>query len=1193
MNAKTKLDQWCEGVIEAGWLAALVVAPMFFNVFSSRVFEPDKISLVRTIALIMVLAWLVKLVNGGYAFLPAFSAAGAANGDSETSSAGWSKLWRNPFFIPVLLMVIAFLVSTIFSLAPFVSWFGSYQRLQGTYSFLAYVTIAMLAAAHLRRPEQIRRLQHVVILTSLPISIYGVIQHYAIDPLPWGGDVTTRVASNAGNAIFLAAYLIMAFFLTLERVYSSFAALVGARSENNQGADIVTALAGGAYLFILMVQGLAIFWTQSRGPLLGILAGGYLFVLLLFSALRPRRYRAWISGWVGIGLLGAIFLLLLNTTSIFQFVSSIPSLQRLSTVLDLESNTAQVRVLIWQGSAEMMNPHEPLTFPDDSTDTINVLRPLVGYGPEAMWVAYNKFYPPALAHHEQRNASPDRSHNETWDSLVITGLLGFVAYLMVFISVFYWSLRWLGLLVNRRDNLLFGGLLAGFGIATAVYFCWNDGGSLRLFGVALPAGMVVGLVLYVMLATFLHPNFKPSRADLPRQLLIIAILTAVVAHFIEINFGIAIAATRTYFWIYTALLTTLGMRWSQPQPIALALDVVEPPPTPEPAPEPVVQTPASTGKKRAANQPGKSVVAGKPTSARPAATRRNRTFDSLPFLPLTIMTDVLIFLTAVFVYSTNSRGLSGPFEILFSSITQRNVGGQPVSSPAIFFLLIFTWLIAALLGLAAEALRQPTMPSGSWWLRGFGLHAAIVWGAWLLYGLIQASRLAPLSIPAGLSPNDQLNYQLDHVGSHFAVFTGVLIVWLFVSGTVYAWSALRDRRLPAATRPVLSLVVGTVTAVLIFMLVSSVNVSLVRADIIYKQGQQFDSQRNWVNSVELYRRALDARKTEDHYMLFLGRALLEQAKTVQNAEGTAGFPAEPTLDDVLALRPETISQMGRLELLRAAEAVLKEAQRINPLNTDHTANLSRLYRTWADLMTDNPEMRQQMLNQSIDEYAMAVTLSPNSAHLWNERGNAHLALGQRDEAEAAYLKSLSLDQLFDQTYLLLADFYEGNQEYDKAAELLRQGIDTLEARRGRGGALQLDNYLTVALARSGDITGAITATQKIVEIQPTDQTAMRNLALLYRDQGNLAEAAKWIDQAIAALPQDSAELPQLRSTAVDIYQQLFAQDAQNYQAAFSLARYLQALGNVDAARQFAQIALQAAPEGEKAAIEQLLQSLGG
>ncbi len=32
----------------------------------------------------------------------------------------------------------------------------------------------------------------------------------------------------------------------------------------------------------------------------------------------------------------------------------------------------------------------------------------------------------------------------------------------------------------------------------------------------------------------------------------------------------------------------------------------------------------------------------------------------------------------------------------------------------------------------------------------------------------------------------------------------------------------------------------------IFVIISTVNIALVRADIIYKQGQQFDNQRNWV-----------------------------------------------------------------------------------------------------------------------------------------------------------------------------------------------------------------------------------------------------------------------------------------------------------------------------------------------------------
>ena len=223
--------------------------------------------------------------------------------------------------------------------------------------------IAILTAAHLRTPEQLRRLQHTIIITSLPITIYGVIQHYDIDPLPWGGDVTRRIAANAGNAIFLAAYLIMAFFFTLERVYNSFALLLGSNSQEEQETqELPVALVGGAYLFILMVQSLAIFWTQSRGPLLGLFAGLYLFVLLLFTALRPKQYRLLTIGWVGIGLLGALALVLLNTSAIGNAVRSVPSLARLGTLLDMESNTAQVRALIWEGAAEMTAPHPPLIF---------------------------------------------------------------------------------------------------------------------------------------------------------------------------------------------------------------------------------------------------------------------------------------------------------------------------------------------------------------------------------------------------------------------------------------------------------------------------------------------------------------------------------------------------------------------------------------------------------------------------------------------------------------------------------------------------------------------------------------------------------------------------------------------------------------------------------------------------------------
>jgi tetratricopeptide (TPR) repeat protein len=411
-----------------------------------------------------------------------------------------------------------------------------------------------------------------------------------------------------------------------------------------------------------------------------------------------------------------------------------------------------------------------------------------------------------------------------------------------------------------------------------------------------------------------------------------------------------------------------------------------------------------------------------------------------------------------------------------------------------------------------------------------------------------------------------------------------------------------------------------------------VNIALVRADIIYKQGQQFDAQRNWVSSIELYRRALNARRTEDHYMLFLGRGLLEQAKVAPET-GAFSLPETPQLGDVLDLTPEAISQMSRSELLRAAETVLKEAQRVNPLNTDHTANLARLYRSWADLSTNDPELRNAMLARSVEQYDKAVTLSPNAAHLWNEKGNAHLASGQDDQAEAAYLHSLSIDPRYDQTYLLLADFYERRSMYDKGIAILEQALELLPNRP------QLYSYLGVAKARSGDSQGAIEANLKVIELQPNNLGAMRNLAILYRDTGDIDKAIEWAERAIASTPGNNieelksqrslaaqiyeqigmldlavAQFEQLRladpndlntlnnlsrlyvstenwNGAIEVLQQLAMLEPENFQHPLALAQILQQVGQPESALTYANQALALAPEDQKPMIAQLIDTL--
>ena len=107
--------------MEAAWLVALIVIPLFFNIYSSRIFEPDKISLLRSLSLVILGAWLVKLVDEG-----------RLQWDRMPREDTWFKtLWKTPLLAPVTAIAMVYLLATVLSVVPRISFFGSYQRLQG------------------------------------------------------------------------------------------------------------------------------------------------------------------------------------------------------------------------------------------------------------------------------------------------------------------------------------------------------------------------------------------------------------------------------------------------------------------------------------------------------------------------------------------------------------------------------------------------------------------------------------------------------------------------------------------------------------------------------------------------------------------------------------------------------------------------------------------------------------------------------------------------------------------------------------------------------------------------------------------------------------------------------------------------------------------------------------------------------
>lgn len=945
----TKLAKYCDGIMEASWLFAIIAVPAFFDVYSSRIFEPDKLTVLRSLAILILAAWIVKLLENGR-----FRWERLQPGESPLKT-----IIKMPMIAPVIALAVVYIISTIFSVTPRTSFWGSYQRLQGLYTTFSYLVVFAALIGNLRRRAQVERLITTAILTSLPISLYGILQRYKIDPIPWGGDVSNRIAANLGNSIFIAAYLIMALPLTIGRIVESFRSiLVEARGvvSNTVRATI--------YVFIMALQLIAIFFSGSRGPWLGMFAGIFFLLILWTALLRNRKLTI---GIVVIAVVIGAFLVVFNLPhGPLERFRSVRGIGRLGEIFSAESRTGQVRVLIWEGAAKLYAPHKPLEFPNGTKDIYNFLRPIIGYGPESMYVAYNPFYNADLGHVEKRNASPDRSHNETWDSLVMTGALGMFVYLWLFGTVFYLGLKWLGLIDSPRKRNLFLALFIGGGIASAIFFvAWR---GIAYFGVALPFGSIIGLCAYLALVV-LFSRYEGTRSvgDITRALTISMLLAAIVSHFGEINFGIAIAATRTYFWTFSALLVLVG--YILPRHGVYGVEGLQESQT-EQVPN---------------NQPNTlKIQKGK----RHHREREERGFSlrrrGLAWLNEALVAGfVVAFLVGILGYDiiSNSDRLSSATQTIINSVTRLPTKNDAFSL-GILAMVLTVWVIAVM---AFTSENRDVNDTKSWW-QSFGVTLGVSGILALMYWVWHASRLSVAM--QSVTTLDQLETLMTSWLTNFYIFAILLIAGI-------AFFLPFDWPIKLANPAYLGIIIAPVALVLGIITIDYTNLRIIHADIVFKMADPYAKPDLWPNATKLYKQAIKLAPDEDYYYLFLGRSYLEQAKVDKNPD----------------------------QLVKEAAADLTKAQSINPLNTDHTANLARLYTWWAGVAPDTTT-RNTRATQASNYYARAVVLSPNNPNLWIEWSQLYMDIFRDTPTGYTYLKhALNLDPQYSLSEGLMGDYY--------------------------------------------------------------------------------------------------------------------------------------------------------------------------
>ncbi|HRJ40909.1 MAG TPA: O-antigen ligase family protein [Caldilineaceae bacterium] len=413
-----RADRWSTG-LRRGIALLLLLLPLWFNPWVALPFEPAKVALLRYTVLLL--------------FLTAALAMGIS---AHFRRSGWERLRRS--WLPVVAGLgygAVFTVAGVVSVAPEQSFWGLSDG-HGVVTLWAqiglFLLIVVLVDGNNDRAEIVRWL----LLGSVSVILYGLVQAVGLDPLRWQSDSVSPVLSTLGRSNFLGAYLaiLLPFGLTHAMALWSDASLLPRRR--------------GAGLLLLGLHALCLLLTLARSAWVAGVIGALLFMWWMPSPQTVSRllYRGLLL--VGAGLLLVTFFLLGEHTGRVQFAKQTESSAVSQQMPGVESAYQELREvsparrwIIWQAAWSLIGE-----------------RPLLGYGPEMFVTVFNQRYPPGSLY-AGRDTLVDDPHNVLLEHLLATGFLGLAVWL-AFLGIIAW--KGLHSLTNahRPDRLINAACLA-------------------------------------------------------------------------------------------------------------------------------------------------------------------------------------------------------------------------------------------------------------------------------------------------------------------------------------------------------------------------------------------------------------------------------------------------------------------------------------------------------------------------------------------------------------------------------------------------------------------------------------------------------------------------------------------------------------------------------------------------------------
>jgi tetratricopeptide (TPR) repeat protein len=346
---------------------------------------------------------------------------------------------RNPIFFTVSIFILLVAISTFFALNPYRAFWGDIERGEGLVSLLFYFGFFIAALITFSEKDWQKFFSLTLVVAAL-LFLDQLYFHLSGNSL-WGKFTGSAPGYVAGNPNFLSPFYLFAIF--------SAGMLLSWRKKHqeeleqtpNNARNYAELMKQGALILLMLIAAVGIFLSGTRGVIAGL--GFGILVVLFYLVYNPHKsaqirinpyptdnphksapirinpYPKQIA--VLLLILIAAFGVIFTLTRHSLFWQKIPGLSDIAS-LNSEDPTLRTRLLAAGSSLRSINPANE-----------GLRRFLFGWGQENFIFAFSKYYDPRFLRYE--NSWLDRAHNKLLDVLVMNGVLGLLAYIMLWFFV--------------------------------------------------------------------------------------------------------------------------------------------------------------------------------------------------------------------------------------------------------------------------------------------------------------------------------------------------------------------------------------------------------------------------------------------------------------------------------------------------------------------------------------------------------------------------------------------------------------------------------------------------------------------------------------------------------------------------------------------------------------------------------------